>query len=415
MGVAVRAGRPARGGAGGAWTGWRQRRNRGATAADGADPRRGPDLLDARRILPRSSRAVRNPWEGAAREGRGGERRVAPRDAGARGGGRARRGLEHPAARVCHPGVRAGARSEGDHGLRYGAFRGVSEYCRTRGHGRLGGGAGVPLAPQAGEAGGRDRGGGRGGRVPPLPRADAEQALRDALGGRGGSRGRADPGREPVPRSGPRSGPRRDPPLSGPLGRQDRDPQRDGSYRDRAQVGRRRALEGRPPGVSGCPGAHHHTGAGVHEAVIQHIDVHAVLQESVSGVYADLVTRPTGRVVRERIERAMATWQDAVTVTRIDFTGVGCIDYSCADEIVAKLLRDRRAVVVLSGISDGHREAIEPVLAGHGLAALIERRDGGGELEALGAPEAAAALLDELVARRLAVRTPAGTIALTLA
>src|SRR2546422_11562863 len=69
-------------------------RNRGATAADGADPRRGPDLLDARRILPRSSRAVRNPWEGAAREGRGGERRVAPRDAGARGGGRARRGLE---------------------------------------------------------------------------------------------------------------------------------------------------------------------------------------------------------------------------------------------------------------------------------------------------------------------------------
>jgi len=150
--------------------------------------------------------------------------------------------------------------------------------------------------------------------------------------------------------------------------------------------------------------------------VIQHIDVHAVLQESVSGVYTDLVTRPTGRVVRERIERAMATAQDPVTVTRIDFTGVGCIDYSCADEIVAKLLRDRRAVVVLSGISEGHREAIEPVLAGHGLAALIERRDGGGgELEALGAPEAAAALVDELVARRLAVRTPAGTIALTLA
>src|SRR2546422_7210935 len=47
-----------------------------------------------------------------------------------------------------------------------------------------------------------------------------------------------------------------------------------------------------------------HTRAGVHEAVIQHIDVHAVLQESVSGVYTDLVTRPTGRVVRERIERA---------------------------------------------------------------------------------------------------------------
>ncbi len=147
--------------------------------------------------------------------------------------------------------------------------------------------------------------------------------------------------------------------------------------------------------------------------MIQHIDVHAVLQESVSGVYADLVTRPTGRVVRERIERVMAAVESDVAVARIDFTGVGCIDYSCADEIVAKLLRGRPAVLVLTGISDGHREAIEPVLAGHRLAAVIEQLDG--TLDAVGAPEAAAALLEELVARRLAVRTPGGTLALTLA
>jgi hypothetical protein len=146
--------------------------------------------------------------------------------------------------------------------------------------------------------------------------------------------------------------------------------------------------------------------------VIQHIDVHAVLQESVSGVYADLVTRPTGRVVRERIERVMAAQRD-VPVARIDFTGVGCIDYSCADEIVAKLLRARPAVLVLTGVSEGHREAIEPVLAGHRLAALIERGDG--TLDAVGAPEAAAALLEELVARHLAARTPGGTFALTAA
>src|SRR2546423_14257089 len=172
-------------------------------------------------------------------------------------------------------------------------------------------------------------------------------------------------------------------------------------------MGRRRTLEGRPPGLSGCPGAHHHPRAGIHDAVIQHIDVHAVLQESVSGVYTDLVTRPTGRVVREHIERAMATAQDPVTVTRIDFTGVGCIDYSCADEIVAKLLRDRRVVVVLCGISEGPREAVEPVLAGRGLAAPIERRDegggGGGDLEAPGAPQAAAALVDRVRARGAAV------------
>ena len=148
--------------------------------------------------------------------------------------------------------------------------------------------------------------------------------------------------------------------------------------------------------------------------MIQHIDVHAVLQESVSGIYTDLVTRPTGRVVRECIERAMATAAAAeVAVARIDFTGVGCIDYSCADEIVAKLLRTLPGVLVLMGISDGHREAIEPVLAGHRLAVLIERPDG--TLEAVGAPDAAAALLDDLVARRLAARMPGGTLALTLA
>src|SRR2546426_6196711 len=142
--------------------------------------------------------------------------------------------------------------------------------------------------------------------------------------------------------------------------------------------------------------------------------MHAVLQASVSGVYADLVTRPTGRVVRERIEQAIAGRERTgeVTVARMDFTGVGCIDYSCADEIVAKLLRARPAVLVLTGISDGHREAIEPVLAGHGLAALLERPDG--TLDALRAPPAAAALGEELLARRLAGRSAGGTIALAL-
>ncbi|PYO40808.1 MAG: hypothetical protein DMD33_16210 [Gemmatimonadetes bacterium] len=147
--------------------------------------------------------------------------------------------------------------------------------------------------------------------------------------------------------------------------------------------------------------------------MIQRIDVHAVLQESVSGVYADLVTRPTGRVVRERIEREMATAEGDVAIARIDFTGVGCIDYSCADEIVAKLLRHRPALLVLMGLSDGHREAIEPVLAGHRLGALVECADG--TLEAVGAPEAATSLLEELVMRRLAAPTAGGTFALTLA
>ena len=143
--------------------------------------------------------------------------------------------------------------------------------------------------------------------------------------------------------------------------------------------------------------------------MIQHIDVHAVLRRSVSGAYTDLVTRPTGRAVREGIEQAMA---DA-SIARIDFSGVGCIDYSCADEIVAKLLRERLRVLLLSGLTDGHREAIEPVLAGHGLAVLLERADG--TLEPLGPRESAEALLEDLIARRLATRTPGGDFHLTAA
>jgi hypothetical protein len=143
--------------------------------------------------------------------------------------------------------------------------------------------------------------------------------------------------------------------------------------------------------------------------MIPHINVHAILQQSVNGFYTDLVTRPTGRAVRENIERDLP----AGTVAVMDFTGVGCLDYSCADEIVAKLVRDKVKVLLLRGLTDAHREAIEPVLAGAGLAVLCERADGA--LEGLGASEPAPALLDELVQRRLASRNPGGTIRLTAA
>jgi len=144
--------------------------------------------------------------------------------------------------------------------------------------------------------------------------------------------------------------------------------------------------------------------------VIQHIDVHAVLQRSVPGYYADLVTRPTGRAVREQIERAIVGGEPAVA--RIDFSGVGCIDYSCADEVIAKLLREVR-VLLLRVLSDGHREMIEPVLLGHGLAAVLEQPDG--TLETLGPRDTAERLLEELVTLRLAARTARGTLALTAA
>src|SRR5204862_253529 len=112
-------------------------------------------------------------------------------------------------------------------------------------------------------------------------------------------------------------------------------------------------------------------------------------------------------------KRFGARWSDAAALEAALIQGVSRFRDPGRGQGLAGI---RRYVGGLSGIAEGHRGAIEPVLAGHGLAALVERREGGnGELEALGAPEAAAALVDELVARRLAVRTPAGTIALTLA
>ncbi len=145
--------------------------------------------------------------------------------------------------------------------------------------------------------------------------------------------------------------------------------------------------------------------------MIHSIDVSAVLRQAVRASYADLVTRATGRAVREHIEQAYAA--QAGAVARMDFTGVRCIDYSCADEIVAKLLRERIRVLVLRGCSDAHLEALGPVLEGHGLAALLEQADG--TLHGLGRPEFTEALLEELVALQLAARGAGGVVALVAA
>lgn len=142
--------------------------------------------------------------------------------------------------------------------------------------------------------------------------------------------------------------------------------------------------------------------------MIRSIDVSAVLHQAVRATYADLVTRATGRAVREHIEHVYDA--EPVPVTRMDFGGVRCIDYSCADEIVAKLLRQRMRVLLLRGCSEAHLEALTQVLEGHGLAVILERADG--TLDGLGRRESAMALLDELVAAQLAARTAEGAVAL---
>jgi hypothetical protein len=117
--------------------------------------------------------------------------------------------------------------------------------------------------------------------------------------------------------------------------------------------------------------------------VINHIDVSSVLKTSVSEFYTNLVTRPTGVAVRSQIEQQLEQIGDHA-VTILDFSHVGLMDLSCADEIVAKLLQHyvcaepntREVYFVFRGISESHRYAIETVLERHGLALVSQMSDG---------------------------------------
>ena len=124
--------------------------------------------------------------------------------------------------------------------------------------------------------------------------------------------------------------------------------------------------------------------------MIHHIDVHTVLQRCVCDLYSNLVTRPTGAAVRTEIEQLLAAMRGSRTLTVIDFSNVGLLDYSCADEIVAKLLLrcvDEAGLpdgyFLFRGINDAHADAIEAVLERHGLA-LVAQRTGDAGVHLLG-------------------------------
>ncbi len=114
------------------------------------------------------------------------------------------------------------------------------------------------------------------------------------------------------------------------------------------------------------------------------VDVSSVLRGAVCDLYSNLVTRPTGAAVRTAIERQVVDIGTPV-VTTIDFSKVNLLDFSCADEIVAKLLlryaeADGLAGYLLfRGIQGEHLDPIETVLERHDLA-LIGWHEGLAEL-----------------------------------
>ncbi|HKT61677.1 MAG TPA: hypothetical protein VJQ46_16590 [Gemmatimonadales bacterium] len=104
--------------------------------------------------------------------------------------------------------------------------------------------------------------------------------------------------------------------------------------------------------------------------MIQTIRLGTLLRETVASPYRNLVTRPTGAAIRNRIQAALAH-SDCHTAL-LDFSDIELLDLSCADEVVAKLLLDagERGVgfVVLIGLREDQHEAIEHVLTTHRLA-----------------------------------------------
>jgi hypothetical protein len=127
------------------------------------------------------------------------------------------------------------------------------------------------------------------------------------------------------------------------------------------------------------------------------IDVSSVLRRTVCDLYSNLVTRPTGAAVRTEIELLLLDGTPGDdgpprralgTLTVIDFTHVNLLDFSCADEVVAKLLlrfADERATpseparpayFLFRGVRDEHLEAIECVLERYSLALVAMSGDG---------------------------------------
>lgn len=135
---------------------------------------------------------------------------------------------------------------------------------------------------------------------------------------------------------------------------------------------------------------------------MHHIDLKAILDQTNSSLHGNLVTRPTGRVVRSSIEEALAG-DDGEPYAVIDFGTVRCLDYSCADEIVARLLREHGSAryFFLQGVTPSHCEAIEHVLERHALTVVARDREG--HVRVLGpVPEQARIALSAFADRGLA-------------
>ena len=110
-------------------------------------------------------------------------------------------------------------------------------------------------------------------------------------------------------------------------------------------------------------------------------NLYSFLKEELKNGSSDLVTRPSGQVMRERIEKEIQQESDGEIIA-LDFSQIGIIDYSCADEIIAKLISRLLAneygdrYMILAGVNDNQKENIEVALERKDLSVMVELRSG---------------------------------------
>jgi hypothetical protein len=109
-------------------------------------------------------------------------------------------------------------------------------------------------------------------------------------------------------------------------------------------------------------------------------NLHRLLKEELKNGSSVLVTRHSGQVIRSRVERDIEKEKNGEVVA-LDFSKVGVVDYSCADEVVAKLISrllsgeygDR--YIMLTGLNENQKENIEVALERKKLAVIAKMKD----------------------------------------
>jgi len=110
-------------------------------------------------------------------------------------------------------------------------------------------------------------------------------------------------------------------------------------------------------------------------------NLYKFLKEELKNGSSDLVTRQSGHVIRNRIEKDIEKEKNGEVIA-LDFSRIGIIDYSCADEVIAKLISrllsdeygDR--YIILTGLNENQKENIEVALERKELAVMAQMKNG---------------------------------------